>query len=465
MIWALRQAGGEPLYHEYPGVGHNCWDRVYATPDLYEWLLEQRRKGNGSASTARRRLRPGADPAVAVEAEKAHHEDHRKAKPEDERRTTEAPKPEPFAKRSPKPAETQPDTPAAPLTDLWRAACNAPGSAAGKRALGILKGGRLARADADELVKALELGHPAELMPLVLDVVKRQLDHPRAAWLLTQVCVSYAHDASAKAPRAFAEPADLIAGRFAASPEIYHFCEVLGIITHPRWAGQYEKHLRAILDKNRDRRVRCVALFALASVVQNSGEARHDEAERLYAQFIKDFDGRTPYPALGVEESLRAEAEAELEDLRTWPRMLGKPAPEIEGEDLDGRPMKLSAFRGKVVLLSFWATSCGPCMKLIPHERSLLARFKGRPFAIVGVNGDRPEALRKALAESPVAWRSFKNKRGDRKAITQEWKLLALPTLYLIDHKGIIRTRWIGSPPTEELDREVEKLIEAAPAK
>ena len=44
MIGALRKAGGRPLYHEYPGVGHNCWDRTYAMPDLYEWLSLQKRK-------------------------------------------------------------------------------------------------------------------------------------------------------------------------------------------------------------------------------------------------------------------------------------------------------------------------------------------------------------------------------------------------------------------------------------
>ena len=41
MIRALKRAGGRPLYHEYPGVGHNCWDLTYAMPDLYEWLLLQ----------------------------------------------------------------------------------------------------------------------------------------------------------------------------------------------------------------------------------------------------------------------------------------------------------------------------------------------------------------------------------------------------------------------------------------
>jgi predicted peptidase len=44
MIRALKRAGGRPLYHEYRGAGHNCWDATYANPDLYEWLLLQRRK-------------------------------------------------------------------------------------------------------------------------------------------------------------------------------------------------------------------------------------------------------------------------------------------------------------------------------------------------------------------------------------------------------------------------------------
>jgi predicted peptidase len=44
MIRALKRAGGRPLYHEYPGVGHNCWDLTYAMPDLYEWLVQQKIK-------------------------------------------------------------------------------------------------------------------------------------------------------------------------------------------------------------------------------------------------------------------------------------------------------------------------------------------------------------------------------------------------------------------------------------
>ena len=43
MVEAIRKAGGQPTYHEYPGVGHSCWDRTYVRTDLYEWLLMQKR--------------------------------------------------------------------------------------------------------------------------------------------------------------------------------------------------------------------------------------------------------------------------------------------------------------------------------------------------------------------------------------------------------------------------------------
>src|SRR5262249_23052408 len=148
-------------------------------------------------------------------------------------------------------------------------------------------------------------------------------------------------------------------------------------------------------------------------------------------------------------------AKRELEGMVVRP--LGGPAPAVEGEDLDGQLMKLSDFRGKVVLVSFWGSWCGPCMKLVPHERSLVERLKDKPFALVGVNADDdPAELGKALVKTPVTWKSFKNKRAGKKTITEEWKILGFPTLYLIDHKGVIRKRWIGAPPAVDLDREID---------
>ena len=67
------------------------------------------------------------------------------------------------------------------------------------------------------------------------------------------------------------------------------------------------------------------------------------------------------------------------------------------------------------------------------------------------------------LEKTQVTWRSFKNYRKGKKPITKEWKILGYPTLFLLDHSGIIRKRWIGAPPTDVLDREVDKLVASVP--
>jgi thiol-disulfide isomerase/thioredoxin len=401
--------------------------------------------------------------------ENAYWEAMRGTKTAEARRKVAAeklPKPDAFAERCLDLARSQPGTPAELAALCW-AVSNAPGSEPGKEAFAILKGGRLDHADPAELLKALNSAQtssevrPKPLAPLVLEAAKRNLDHPRAAQLLTWVCASQFGDNSAEQPPTFAEAADLIAGRFAASPDISNFCETLGTGSgSPPWAGSYEKHLRTILVKNRTRLVRCTASFALASVVQGVGEERQDEAEALYRQFVKDFDGSDP-SIKSVEDNLISSAKTEAAGIRA--RGIGAPAPAMDGVDLEGRQMTLADFRGKVVVVSFWATWCSPCMKLIPHERSLLERFKDKPFAIVGVNGDRePEELRKALAKTEIPWRSFRDERPGKELISGEWKVSAWPTLYLIDHEGVIRKRWVGTPGDEALDREVGRLMDVA---
>src|SRR5260370_29568897 len=87
---------------------------------------------------------------------------------------------------------------------------------------------------------------------------------------------------------------------------------------------------------------------------------------------------------------------------------IGKVAPDIEAEDLDGQRFKLSEHRGKVVVLLCWATWCAPCMAQVPHERELVTRMKDRPFVMIGVNGDSTkEAAGKTVADHKINWRSF----------------------------------------------------------
>jgi cytochrome oxidase Cu insertion factor (SCO1/SenC/PrrC family) len=99
---------------------------------------------------------------------------------------------------------------------------------------------------------------------------------------------------------------------------------------------------------------------------------------------------------------------------------------------------------------------------MIPHERSLVNRLSGKRFVLIGVNSDvEAEKLKNDLKENQVTWRSFQNQRKESK-ISDEWKVQGWPTLYLIDHKGVIKKKWLGSPRNEVLDKEVDRLVQAA---
>src|SRR5439155_17394791 len=71
---------------------------------------------------------------------------------------------------------------------------------------------------------------------------------------------------------------------------------------------------------------------------------------------------------------------------------VGQVAPDFTGKTLDGATFHLADFRGQVVVLDFWATWCPPCRAMIPHEREMLERLAGKPFALVSISVDSDES-------------------------------------------------------------------------
>ena len=124
---------------------------------------------------------------------------------------------------------------------------------------------------------------------------------------------------------------------------------------------------------------------------------------------------------------------------------VGTTAPDLEGEDFDGKRFKLSDYRGKVVMVTFWASWCKPCRALIPHERALVERFRNSPFVVVGINGDNdPEHARKAIASDGVTWRNMQT-CGDDHPAKKLWPVEALPSTYLLDAQGVVRHVGVGA--------------------
>ena len=101
---------------------------------------------------------------------------------------------------------------------------------------------------------------------------------------------------------------------------------------------------------------------------------------------------------------------------------------------------------------------------MYPHERSLVKKLAEKPFVLLGVNSDVDlDELKKTLEEEKITWRSFWNgKEGTGGPISSEWNVQGWPTLYVIDHKGVIRHKYLGSPGDEKLDAAIDKLVETA---
>jgi thiol-disulfide isomerase/thioredoxin len=229
--------------------------------------------------------------------------------------------------------------------------------------------------------------------------------------------------------------------------------------------------LAAIAKDNPDRSARGLAHLFLG--LRNKRQAAAAPAEKqpaLIAAAEKQLTtAKSEYGdvRLGPGRKIAGAVAAALAGLKNLPNLaVGKTAPDIAGEDLDGKPFKLSDYKGKVVLVDFWASWCGPCMKLVPHNRQLVERYSGRPFTLIGVNADEDEAdLAANLKRHKVNWRSFKNVAGGGPPIAEQWNVDGFPSLFLIDHKGVIRKTWDEFPDVEALDAAVSELVLAAEKK
>lgn len=116
---------------------------------------------------------------------------------------------------------------------------------------------------------------------------------------------------------------------------------------------------------------------------------------------------------------------------------VGSQCPEIEGKDVEGAPMKLSAHRGSHVVLIFWGGWCHACHDTIPQVNELAAQTAGRKVVVLGVNSDVPEEARKAYETHKVNFRNWSDGTTSG-PITSMFNLRSFPTIYLIDPEGRI---------------------------
>lgn len=127
---------------------------------------------------------------------------------------------------------------------------------------------------------------------------------------------------------------------------------------------------------------------------------------------------------------------------------VGRPAPEIVVERLNGKSLSLSSLRGKVVLLDVWASWCGPCKQELPMLDAIAGRLRGQGVEVLAVSVDQQRENVVKFMESRAHW-SLTVAHDPRGAIADTFQPDKMPTSYVIDRAGIIRHVNSGFEPAD----------------
>jgi cytochrome c biogenesis protein CcmG/thiol:disulfide interchange protein DsbE len=137
--------------------------------------------------------------------------------------------------------------------------------------------------------------------------------------------------------------------------------------------------------------------------------------------------------------------------------MIGHRAPEILRQDFNNHTISLANLHGRVVLLNFWASWCGPCLKEMPRFDELTKQFGETSFSVVGISIDDDQASAQSAVEKmhihyPIAM-------GDAKLGKAYGGVLGVPITFLIDHKGVIRARYEGETDPKVIELKIHELL------
>jgi len=137
---------------------------------------------------------------------------------------------------------------------------------------------------------------------------------------------------------------------------------------------------------------------------------------------------------------------------------LGYRAPDFALPDLEGQLIALSDFRGKPVLLNFWATWCPPCRKEMPDLQRFYERY-GDQVAVLGINwAEKPQEVRAFLERYGVTYPNVLDRQGK---VFVLYRLTGIPTSFWIDEEGVLRGVWYGPLRTDEIAENFAKITRA----
>lgn len=150
----------------------------------------------------------------------------------------------------------------------------------------------------------------------------------------------------------------------------------------------------------------------------------------------------------------RAQRYAERIDL-----VRARVAPPFKLTTIDGRQVSMDDLVGKVVLIDFWATWCGPCREALPHMRKIVQQFNGEPFVAVSVSLDSDDKKwREFVAKNEMTWLQYRDSGGDG-SMAKKFAVNAIPATFSIDADGVLEDQHVGDA---NIEGKLKKLIAQA---